>query len=522
MPKQMINRMLFKVQYQARKRYMKLPVLEYDALIREVKEKFGISPDHTIYLADETGTEVDEDVFADIMEQKSDTLWTIVDSMATEDSTAPPPSQFSSEMKTVSPTDSCVSVLSTKRPRTDDQFTEAKELVKDVLGKKSAGEKIFQEYRATGKITDSTRRILVNAVVGDMIEKHGNIPPKEIRIKYAVGIVTLFPSLKDPYSKRGYEHFYDPEGNSGYIAWRLKTVQRNSQVSRTSIPQGISERRGPITKRAFLTTEIQLEGDSCQEAISFLKHCSDLEQVAAKMKSTFQYRQELIRNPEKSSSVFNIFPRFLDTKGLVLQDFELLFGVETSAKLLEKWGSSLKHKVIGEAKNLTQSFHLSRLIESAEQCESSQEVTEWDSDMSSLLLLLYLLPPPSSGKKNIVKISVQEALNHIVRFHKSCCSFDDVLRAGQTTQPYILAVGTLKNCIHDYYIIVDGQLIPCKAMSSLAAFDELFKAHYVFGISYDAALHSMYTFLQTTVYNNDVGVTHESPRVRDLRAKILN
>lgn len=58
----------------------------------------------------------------------------------------------------------------------------------------------------------------------------------------------------------------------------------------------------------------------------------------------------------------------------MLQDFELLFGVETSAKL-EKWGSSLKHKVIGEAKNLTQSFHLSRLIESAEQCESSQEVT---------------------------------------------------------------------------------------------------------------------------------------------------
>ncbi|XP_056321184.1 uncharacterized protein LOC130234882 [Danio aesculapii] len=223
--KKMINRMLFKVQYQARKRYMKLPVLAYDALIREVKEKFGISPDHTIYLADETGTEVDEDVFADIMEQKPDTLWTIVDSMATEDSTAPPTSQFSSEMKTVSPTDSCVSVLSTKRPRTDDQFTEAKELVKDVLGKKSAGEKIFQEYRATGKITDSTRRILVNAVVGDMIEKHGNIPPKEIRIKYAVGIVTLFPSLKDPYSKRGYEHFYDPEGNSGYIAWRLKTVQ---------------------------------------------------------------------------------------------------------------------------------------------------------------------------------------------------------------------------------------------------------------------------------------------------------
>lgn len=30
-----------------------------------------------------------------------------------------------------------------------------------------------------------------------------SIPPKEIRVKYAVGIVTLFPSLKDPFSRKG-------------------------------------------------------------------------------------------------------------------------------------------------------------------------------------------------------------------------------------------------------------------------------------------------------------------------------
>lgn len=46
-------------------------------------------------------------------------------------------------------------------------------LVKSVLEKKPAGEKIFQEYKTTGKITDSTRRILVNALVGDMIDKYG-------------------------------------------------------------------------------------------------------------------------------------------------------------------------------------------------------------------------------------------------------------------------------------------------------------------------------------------------------------
>lgn len=63
---------------------------------------------------------------------------------------------------------------------------------------------------------------------------------------------------------------------------------------------------------------------------------------------------------------------------------------------------------------------------------------------------------------------------------------------------------------------------PCKAKSSLPAFDELFKAHYVFAISYDQALNNMYTFVQTTIYNIDIGLSHESPRVKDLRAKLLN
>ncbi|XP_073713147.1 uncharacterized protein [Misgurnus anguillicaudatus] len=451
------DRMLFKVQYQHHKKYIKHNGSAYDDLIKDVKQKFGISPDHNIYLADETGTEVDEDVFADIIEQKPDTLWTIVDAVAITDPPANITSPSANETETLSlhsvasssdtqPSDSDGPFLSPKRARSVDHSQEAKE-----------------------------------------------------------------------------EHFYDAEGNSGYIAWRLKTVQRNNRCSRTTTSEATCERRGPGTQRAFFTSEMQLEGDRCQEAISFLKHCLDPEQVAAKMKSTFQYRQKMIHDPEKSSSVISLFPRFLDTKGLVLQDFELLFGVETASKLLEKWDSCLKQKVIQEAKALTQSLHLSCLIQSAElQCNTSHGATDWDSEMSSLLLLVYLLPPPSSGNKKVVKISVREAVDRVVKFHKSCCSFEEVLGSTQTTQPYILAVGTSKSSIHEYYIVLDGQLIPCMAKSSLSAFDELFKTHYVFGISYDAALHNMFTFLQTTIYNIDVGITHESPRIGDLRAKVLN
>lgn len=76
--------------------------------------------------------------------------------------------------------------------------------------------------------------------------------------------------------------------------------------------------------------------------------------------------------------------------------------------------------------------------------------------------------------------------------------------------------------IDSYYIALDNKLIPCQTAGSLGALDELFKVHYIFNISYDSALINFYTFLQTTVYNIDVGKTKESPRVKELRAKLLN
>ena len=105
---------------------------------------------------------------------------------------------------------------------------------------------------------------------------------------------------------------------------------------------------------------------------------------------------------------------------------------------------------------------------------------------------------------------------------QSCRSLQKHSGTEQRRQPYILAVGTTRSSIHEYYITLDGELLPCKAKSALSAFDELFKTHYVFGISYDQALSSMYTFVQTTIYNIDVGLSHEPPRVKDLRAKLLN
>ncbi|XP_058272612.1 uncharacterized protein LOC131369778 [Hemibagrus wyckioides] len=147
----------------------------------------------------------------------------------------------------------------------------------------------------------STRRQLVNILVAHMIEKHGRIPTRSQMEKYALGIVMLFPSLKDPFSPKGYEHFYDAKKGTGFLAWRLKTSTRNRGQRPASPPSASSPEQGPKRRRHAAATVTQLEGDACKEAIAFLVHASDEASVFHKMKETFK----------------QVFPRFLDVKGLL-------------------------------------------------------------------------------------------------------------------------------------------------------------------------------------------------------------
>lgn len=91
-----------------------------------------------------------------------------------------------------------------------------------------------------------------------------------------------------------------------------------------------------------------------------------------------------------------------------------------------------------------------------------------------------------------------------------------------STQPFLLCVGESRNSIQKFYVIVDQKAIPCMMKTAVAAFDELFKAHFVFAASYDEALYNFYTFIQTTVYGIDVGTAKESPRVKEIRVRIQN
>lgn len=82
---------------------------------------------------------------------------------------------------------------------------------------------------------------------------------------------------------------------------------------------------------------------------------------------------------------------------------------------------------------------------------------------------------------------------------------EDLHSITQSWQTFLLCMGTKRSCITSYFIVVDKHALPCKATCSIGAFNELFKAHVVFGTSCYKALLNLYTFIQTTVYKIDAG-----------------
>ncbi|XP_046699654.1 uncharacterized protein LOC124381826, partial [Silurus meridionalis] len=144
---------------------------------------------------------------------------------------------------------------------------------------------------------------------------------------------------------------------------------------------------GPTADRHPYKDDCSLTEDrQCQEAIALMKHTADEAVVKEKMKLTLAHRQKLLHDPKESTDILSIFPRFLDIPGLIDQDFGLLFGDVTSAKLLEKWSTNIKPKVIAQSRGLTQTSELQDLIQNAEATEVEEG---WDSDMSSILLLVH-------------------------------------------------------------------------------------------------------------------------------------
>ncbi|XP_033492089.2 uncharacterized protein LOC117263066 [Epinephelus lanceolatus] len=298
--------MLFKVQYKDRKKYIKLQAADYEEFISEVREKFSILVDK-ICVEDDSGTEVDESVFADLAPHNG--ICFIIqdgdnnDSGASVSPLSTPPSTFGGSFLSVSSSSSDCEARPLKRKRSDEkasQSSSSSDLIKQIRQTKPGRTTVLEEYEETGTLSDSRRRQMINILAGHMVEKEGRIPERTTKEKYALGIVTLFPALKDPLSRKGYEHFYDSQSGTGFLAWRLKTVQRNTKLPFKEPKMQTAGVSGPGQKRELPQIGGQLDEEHCKEIISLMSHITDREIILQKMKETFEYRQHLIHNPDES------------------------------------------------------------------------------------------------------------------------------------------------------------------------------------------------------------------------------
>ncbi|KAL3983373.1 beta-galactosidase [Sarotherodon galilaeus] len=513
--------MLAKVEYGGVQKYVKVAESDECFHFHQFLKDEGV-----LILTDTSDTEVDSDIFDELVKSgvrafkvgyRKQTATDIEISVVedeSESSVQPVPlalltspvslSDHPSSPASTSSSDSTMILKSTKNRKKglrELDRDEAKQKVCSVLRSNPKGEEIFNEYDKTKTLSDPTNgqhtgcrydRITRSNTLFFVFERR--FPPISVRTNYALGIATLFPYLQDPYSKNGYERYYDPEANTGYLAWRLKTVQRNTYDGASGCPRP-NFQDSPTTRRESLFVSGELFGEECREALSVIRHSTDRSVVKEKMKTTFEYRQKLVHDPNATSSILDVFPRFLDTPGLIDQDFAMMLGDEASGRFLTKWSSYFKQKSSQKAKVFQASFDP----------EASND-WGWDSDMAALLLLLHFLPPTSKGHKKTAKISSAQAANHLVRFVKEGVSLTTFLEKANTRQPFLFWIGEQKKNIQRFFIIVDQKAIP---------------SHFVFSLSYDEALSSFYTFIQTTIYNIDVGNTKESPRVKELRARLL-
>ncbi|XP_052394318.1 uncharacterized protein LOC127951447 [Carassius gibelio] len=524
--------MLVQVECKGNPKWIRIPekndCFDFCGFIKEASAKFNLPHGANVVLKDSAGVDVDADIFDELV-RTSKVSFKILDGDNNKSDNVPQaeidlsePSCPGSSFSSIESESSESTVIPQSSKASKKRFLEepsdcnaSKDLVHAALHSKPGGSDILKEYEQTSSLSDKTRKKLVNILVADMVEKYGRIPPVSIRLSYALGIITLFPNLKDKCSPTGYEHYYDPRSGQGYIAYRLKTVQRNS-VNNLKGASKVVYQDGPKTLRKTSSATEQLSGDECTEAISMMKHSTDTPVIKDKMRTTFKYRQNLIHDPDKSSLILDYFPRFLDTPGLIDQDFTMLFGDDISSKFIAKWPTFYKQRVIADCKNLHPGAHVDDLLSALEECDCG-----WDSDVAAILLLIHLLPPTVKGRKT-GKISATEAADHIVKFIKVGTSVKTFLEQIGSTQPFLLCVGEKRSIIQKFYIILDQKAIPCMTQTAVAAFDELFKAHFVFAVSYDEALCNFYTFIQTTVYGIDVGTAKESPRVKEIRVRIEN
>ncbi|KAK0149217.1 hypothetical protein N1851_010256 [Merluccius polli] len=195
-----------------------------------------------------------------------------------------------------------------------------------------------------------------------------------------------------------------------------------------------------------------------------------------------------------SAEVFSVFPRFLDTTrtGMASTFIEILYNVLNIVKCSTRYQLRvvpLFFFFFFFKLQIEQDFRTDCLVSRL----PTSSLERWPTTFKQGALKESL---------GLTGTSVQQHLDNIA----------------QSSQPYLLAQGPTKSSIHSSSSLPSTSMhFHAKPPPQSGALDELFKAHYVFV----PVLNNLFHFSATSIYNIDVGKTKETPRIAELRARMV-
>ncbi|CAG9766626.1 unnamed protein product [Ceutorhynchus assimilis] len=342
----------------------------------------------------------------------------------------------------------------------------------------NGGGYIFEEYAKNQILTNRTRKELVNLTVRMMLRRFGTTMSKQE--------VFYNDTLKSP---------------SGYLAWRLRTVVRNlpstSKKRKLSTIVEINDEDQNRKKLRHTITKSE-EAD-----IEFLKNAcpkTQKHEIFEKMANTFKCRKD-------QDFSLNDIPTFLDTPGLIEQDFNFLH--PEAKKFTEQFRNNV-NKILAIYDATVSNKHL--------------HIEAWEKNTKALLSVVHMLPSTAKGRKskNYSRDNVSCLFQKLIVFLSVGKPLQEILEANKGSQPYLIAIGSKESAIHDYKVVVDNRCLDTGFTTILEAFDFLFKVHFVFKISYEVGLETFYSFIQSFFYNIDVSKINYTAKMRELKNRLVN
>ncbi|KAG5875893.1 hypothetical protein JTB14_000242 [Gonioctena quinquepunctata] len=215
-------------------------------------------------------------------------------------------------------TTSSLSTLSNHSVIREEASPESDDIQKCIV--RGGGQYIIDQYNKNKMLTDRCRIQLVNIVANILFEKFGTAVPKSAKIEYAKKLVEAFPTYRNFESScGGYEIFFNPLTNGGYLANRLRTLNRIHKVEGTSSKSvhQIKANHSPVRN------ETTIIPDDMDEKFKDLMTTPSTEKE--KIKRLFLETHSFRKYLTSKTSIMEMFPRLRDTSGLVEQEFSLMF-----------------------------------------------------------------------------------------------------------------------------------------------------------------------------------------------------